>query len=163
LPQLEQQLMQAAMQSVAPLLRVPGFAESLNGEAGSTAATSGTSTAQEGQPPQQQQQAPDAASDAMQQQQQQPAQDSAQEAGDATTHGVVLIAGFLEVILKLLLEAAGTTAQQQAGVQVQDGLQAESTGPQQQQQQGAGVFVTARHVLLGVAGNADLSSLLLHR
>jgi hypothetical protein len=44
-------------------------------------------------------------------------------------------------------------------VQLQGGVQADSAGQQQQE----AVFVTARHVLLGVAGNAELSSLLLHR
>jgi hypothetical protein len=158
LPQLEQHLMQSAVQSVA--WAVPGVVQSWSSDAGNEASTS----SQQLQPPQQQQ-APGAAPQVTQQQQQQQAQavqEKAEEAGDATTHGVVLIAGFLEAILKLLLEAAGRAAAQQAGVQLGVGQQAGS-GDEQQQQQGASVFVTARHVLLGVAGDADLSSLLLNR
>ncbi|WIA33641.1 hypothetical protein OEZ86_006763 [Tetradesmus obliquus] len=153
----------SAVQSVA--WAVPGVVQSWTGDAGDGL---GTSSQQVQSPDQQQQQqdagaAPADTQQQQQQQQHQPAQDSAQEAGDATTHGVVLVAGFLEVILKLLLEAAGSAAQQQAALQLGGGQHASSDEQQQQQQQGVSVFVTARHVLLGVAGNADLSSLLLHR
>ncbi|WIA13491.1 hypothetical protein OEZ85_007067 [Tetradesmus obliquus] len=150
----------SAVQSVA--WAVPGVVQSWTGGAGDGLGTS----SQQVQSPDQQQQQQDAgaapADTQQQRQQHQPAQDSAQEAGDATTHGVVLVAGFLEVILRLLLEAAGSAAQQQAALQLGGGQHA-SSDEQQQQQQGVSVFVTARHVLLGVAGNADLSSLLLHR
>lgn len=121
---------------------------------------------------------------ARQQQQQQP---KVEEPGDACTHGVVLLVGLLEVVLKRLLQGAGrlaaadpdlllssSTASKNSSSSSGDAAENAATGAAAGGADGDGrvlllqsvqprVVVTAKHVQLAVAQDEDLTTLLLRR
>lgn len=117
-----------------------------------------------------------------QQQQQLEREAKEKEAGDACTHGIVLIAGLVEYVLSQLLDRAVTAAARQAAVTAAaaagslsavavdidpEGVDRKDAGAEQQQLQqlsSSGVIhISARHMLLAATTSEDLRSLLIDR
>jgi hypothetical protein len=117
-------------------------------------------------------------------QQQQQQQSKVEEPGDACTHGVVLLVGLLEVVLKRLLQGAGRLAAADPDLLLSSNSSSSRSGDAAAGSAAAGaaegaadghgrvlslqsvqprVVVTAKHVQLAVAEDADLTTLLLRR